>query len=67
MLRLRTTVVVGRDEDGYYVATVAELPGCHTQARTLEELMRRVEEAIRLYLEAVGVPRAEVRRVSVRV
>jgi len=35
----------------------AELPGCHTQAKTLEELMRRVEEAIRLYLETVGVPR----------
>lgn len=61
------TVVVERDEDGYYVATVAELPGCHTQARTLEELMRRVEEAIRLYLEAVGMPRVEVRKVRVRV
>ena len=44
-------VVVERDEDGYYVASVPELPGCHTQAKTLDELRRRVEEAIKLYLE----------------
>ena len=44
-------VVVERDEDGYYVASVPELPGCHTQAKTLDELRRRIEEAIKLYLE----------------
>jgi predicted RNase H-like HicB family nuclease len=41
---LKFSVVVERDEDGYYVAYVPELPGCHTQARTLDELMERVEE-----------------------
>ncbi|RLF04269.1 MAG: type II toxin-antitoxin system HicB family antitoxin [Thermoprotei archaeon] len=61
------TVIIERDEDGYYVATVAELPGCHTQARTLEELMERVREAIQLYLETVGMPEIEVRKVRVRV
>lgn len=44
-------VVVERDEDGYYVASVPELPGCRTQAKTLDELRRRIEEAIKLYLE----------------
>jgi len=45
------SVVVERDEDGYYVASVPELPGCHTQARSLDKLMERVKEAIELCLE----------------
>jgi predicted RNase H-like HicB family nuclease len=43
-------VVVERDEDGYYVSAVVELPGCHTQAKTLDELDRRTREAIEAYL-----------------
>ena len=45
------TVVVEQDEDGIYVASVPELPGCHTQADTLDELNKRIKEAIELYLE----------------
>ena len=45
------SVVIERDEEGYYVASVPALPGCHTQARSLDELMERVSEAIALYLE----------------
>jgi predicted RNase H-like HicB family nuclease len=45
------TVVVEADEDGYLVVSVPELPGCHTQARTLDELMERVKEAILLCLD----------------
>ncbi|MEL7665533.1 MAG: type II toxin-antitoxin system HicB family antitoxin [Methanosarcina mazei] len=45
------TVVIEQDEDGIYVASVPELPGCHTQAKTLDELNRRIKEAIELYLE----------------
>ena len=48
------TVLIERDEDGYYVGEVIELPGCFTQARTIEELMDRIKEAIALYLEEVG-------------
>ena len=44
-------VVVERDEDGFYVASVPELHGCHTQARTLEVLNERIQEAIELCLE----------------
>ena len=45
------SVLVERDEDGYYVASVPELPGCHTQARSLDKLMERIREAIELCLE----------------
>ncbi len=47
-------VVIEKDEDGYYIASVPSLPGCHTQARDLNELMKRVKEAIELYLEVEG-------------
>lgn len=47
--------VVEKDEDGYYVASVPELPGCHTQAKTLDEVMKRIREAIQAFLEAEGV------------
>ena len=47
------SVVVERDKDGYYVASVPELPGCHTQARSLDKLMERIREAIELCLEVL--------------
>jgi predicted RNase H-like HicB family nuclease len=56
---LKFAVIVERDEDGYYVASVPELPGCHTQANTLDELMKRVREAIEAYLEAESVEPAQ--------
>ena len=49
-------VIVERDEEGYLVATVPAIPGCHTQARSLDELMERIREAIRLCLEEEGEP-----------
>jgi predicted RNase H-like HicB family nuclease len=45
-------VLVEKDEDGYYVASVPTLPGCHTQARSMDVLLERVKEAIEAYLEA---------------
>ena len=65
-------VIIEKDEDGFYVASVPELPGCHTQARSLDELMENINEAIELYLEVkkefakapktefVGIQRVEV-------
>lgn len=44
-------VIIERDSEGFYVATVPELRGCHTQAKTLDELMKRIREAIELCLE----------------
>ena len=48
------SVVIEKDSEGYYVASVPALPGCHTQARTLDELMERVREAAQLCLEVQG-------------
>ncbi len=63
-------VIIEKDADGYFVATVPELPGCHTQAKSLDTLMKRVKEAIELCLdvegdqfvspEFIGVQRVEV-------
>jgi predicted RNase H-like HicB family nuclease len=47
-------VIVEKDSEGYFVATVPALPGCHTQAKSLDELMSRVREAIELCLEVDG-------------
>lgn len=44
-------VIIERDSEGWYVASVPELRGCHTQARSLDTLMERIREAIELCLE----------------
>lgn len=62
------SVVIERDEDGYYVASVPALRGCHTQSKSLDVLMKRIREAIELCLEVeeptssefVGVQRVTV-------
>ena len=43
-------VLIEKDEDGYFVAFVPALRGCHTQAKSLDVLMKRVQEAIELCL-----------------
>ncbi len=45
------TVIVEKGEDGYFIGTVLELKGCHTQGENMYELMKNVKEAIELYLE----------------
>jgi predicted RNase H-like HicB family nuclease len=47
------TVVIERDEAGYYVGSVPPLRGCHTQAKSLDVLMKRMREVIELCLENV--------------
>jgi len=47
-------VIIEQDEDGFFVATVPDLRGCHTQAKTLDTLMKRAREAIELCLEVEG-------------
>jgi predicted RNase H-like HicB family nuclease len=44
-------VVIEKDADGYFIASVPELRGCHTQAKSLDVLMKRIREAIELCLE----------------
>ncbi|MBK6429434.1 MAG: type II toxin-antitoxin system HicB family antitoxin [Anaerolineae bacterium] len=45
------SVMIEKDEDGYFVASVPALRGCHTQAKSLDVLMKRIKEAIELCLE----------------
>jgi len=47
-------VIIERDAEGYYVGSVPALKGCHSQAKSLDELMVRIREAIELCLEAHG-------------
>jgi len=49
---LQFKVLIEQDEDGIYVASVPELPGCYTQGKTLEEARKRIEEAIELVLDS---------------
>lgn len=44
-------VLIEKGENGYLIADVPELPGCHTQGETKEELLANIKEAIELYLE----------------
>jgi len=56
-------VIVEVGEDGYRISDVIELPGCHTQAKTCDELIKRTKEAIALYLSVkrpVGLQQVEV-------
>jgi predicted RNase H-like HicB family nuclease len=48
------SVIIERDADGCFVASVPALRGCHTQATSLDELMARVREAVELCLEVQG-------------
>jgi len=68
---MKFKVLIERDEDGCYVATVPALPGCISQGRTEMEANRNIKEAIELHLECLaedGVPlttRAGVKEVAV--
>ena len=48
------TVVIERDEEGYLVGSIPAINGCHTQARSMDELLDRLKEAIQLCLEVRG-------------
>lgn len=48
------SIAIESDKEGYYVASVPALPGYHTQARSLDELMERIQEAIALCLEVTA-------------
>jgi len=60
------TVLIERDEDGWLIGSVIELPGCYTQAKTLDELMKRIKEAIEAYLDVQEIPQEKIEFVGVQ-
>jgi len=59
-------VIIERDGEGYYVASVPELRGCHTQAKSLDRLMERIKEAIALCLEVEELDRIPLEFIGVQ-
>ena len=59
-------VIIERDEDGCYIASVPQLPGCHTQARSLDEVAQRIREAIELCLEVEGAPKETLEFIGIQ-
>ncbi len=51
MEKTEFTAIIEKDEEGWFVADVPELEGCHTQAKTMDELIKRTKEAVALCLE----------------
>ena len=51
MLKRTFNIIVEDGQDGYLISSVIELPGCHTPAKTYDELLDRTKEAIELYLD----------------
>ena len=47
-------VIIEKDEDGWYVANVPEIPGCYTQGKTIQQVLERIKEAISVCIEADG-------------
>jgi predicted RNase H-like HicB family nuclease len=69
------TVLIEQDEEGWYVATVPDIRGCHTQGKSVSEVLERIKEAIELCLEAdkedvepmrfIGIQKVQVRKPAV--
>ena len=57
---MRFTVVLEKDEDGVYIATVPALPGCISDGQTVEEAMLNIKEAIRGFIEDMKADRETI-------
>ena len=53
MTKRKFVVVIEKDEDGQYIGTVPNIKGCHSYGKTLDELLKNIEEAIEANLEAL--------------
>ncbi|CAC11899.1 conserved hypothetical protein [Thermoplasma acidophilum] len=67
---MKYTVIITKDEDGYYVVNVPALPGCFTQGKTKKEALINIKEAIRAYIESLKkhnekIPRDNAEEITV--
>lgn len=44
-------ILIEKDEDGFYVASIPVIQGCYTQGKTYKEALKRIQEALELHLE----------------
>ena len=66
-MRREFTVIIEKDEDGYFVGSVPQLKGCHTQAKSLDQLMERIREATLVCLETeTGVGENELQFIGIQ-
>jgi predicted RNase H-like HicB family nuclease len=49
-MKKKYTIIIEKDEAGWFISEVVELPGCHTQAKSIDQLLDRTKEAIKAYL-----------------
>ena len=59
-------ILIEEDEDGFFVASVPEIHGCHTQAKSLDVLMKRIREAIELCLEVEEMTTSNSRFIGIQ-
>ncbi len=59
-------IIIEQDSEGYYIGSVPELKGCHSQARSIDQLMLRMEEVIELCEEVSGKAKKKTRFVGIQ-
>jgi len=59
-------IIIEKGEDGYLISEVVELPGCHTQGKTMEELLSNTKEAISLYLSVIGQKKVREKFIGIK-
>ncbi len=57
------TVIIEQGDDGWYIATVPDIPGCYTQGKTAAQVLERIKEAIEV---CIGADKEEIRPMKVR-
>lgn len=59
-------IIIEQDSEGYYIGSVPELKGCHSQAKSIDQLMVRMEEVIELCEEVSGRAKKKTRFVGIQ-
>lgn len=63
---LNYLVIIEQDPSGWYLAKVPDLPGCHTQGKTVEQAMERIKEAIQANVEAEELDAPKMKFIGVQ-